>query len=350
MNIKTSFIMEKCAAITAVGQFAVACPMKFAPYYEKALEILEQSFDYFDENVRQQVCKCYKDLCVAMVKTANNGVLPKFERGLPVKQRLPEKIENVIQIDIFQKFLHYLNEEDVADVTGMAIELIVELFKALGPAAFDKNLEDLSLAIIKLLENASEEDDEDQDEDEEEAEGYVLEALTDLIPVLCKLCGDGFGPYFEKIYPSMMKYLSSKREINESVYMVGCFSEVIKYAPNMLLIIRETFIPSLLQKFAYGDEEMNRNLAFCIGNIVEKGLAHVGEALPTFLDILKQIFEKSVDSATKDNAAAALCRVMMTIPDQFPLEAALDQILSISPFQGDEAEQKTVIRTLIFPR
>ncbi|EAR86075.2 karyopherin, putative (macronuclear) [Tetrahymena thermophila SB210] len=350
VNIKTAFVLEKSAAITAVGQFAVACPMKFIPYYEKALSILETCYNYFDENVRQQVCKCYKDLCVAMVKTANNGVLPKFERGLPVKARFPEKIENVIQIDIFQKFLYYLNQEEACEVTGMAIEIIVELFKTLGPACFDKNLDDISNAIVKLLENESEDDElgGDDEEDEDDADGYVIEALTDLIPTLCKLCGDTFSLNFQKIYPSMMKYLNPKRDISENIYMVGCFSEVMKYTPNFLLFTRETLIPTLLEKVQYGDDEMNRNLAFCLGNIVEKGLNHVQEALPTILNILKNIFETSVEQATKDNAAAALCRVMMTIPDQFPLDAALDQILSIAPFQGDEAEEKTVIRTLLF--
>lgn len=75
--------------------------MKFAPFYERALNILETCYNYFDENIRQQVCKCYKDLCIGMVKTANNGVLPVYTRGLPVSARFPEKIENVIQIEIF---------------------------------------------------------------------------------------------------------------------------------------------------------------------------------------------------------------------------------------------------------
>lgn len=275
INIKTAFVLEKSAAITAVGQFAVACPMKFAPYYERALSILESCYNYFDENVRQQVCKCYKDLCVAMVKTANNGVLPKYERGLPVQARFPEKIENVIQIEIFQKFFYYLNEEEASEVTGMAIELLVELFKTLGPACFDKNLDDLSNVIVKLLENEGNDDDDEQDEEDEEADGYVIEALTDLIPTLCKLCGDGFSLNFQKIFPSMMKYLDPKRDISENIYMVGCFSEVMKYAPNYLLFTRETLIPSLLEKIQYGDDEMNRNLAFCLGNIIEKGLNHV---------------------------------------------------------------------------
>lgn len=90
--------------------------------------------------------------------------------------------------------MYYLREEESSDVTGMAIEMIQELFETLGPACFDKNLDDISSIIVKLLENVDEEEEDDEDkvedEDEEEAEAYILEGLSDLIPLLCKLCGD----------------------------------------------------------------------------------------------------------------------------------------------------------------
>lgn len=64
-----------------------------------------------------------------MVKAANGGVLPKAPRGLPVLARFPEKIENVIQIDIFHKFLHYLKEDESPEVVGLAIDVFVDLIK-----------------------------------------------------------------------------------------------------------------------------------------------------------------------------------------------------------------------------
>lgn len=78
----------------------------------------------------------------------------------------------------------------------MAIEILVELFKTLGPACFDKNLDDLGNSIVKLLENESNDDEEEVNEEDEESDGYVMEALTDLIPTLCKLCGDSFALNF----------------------------------------------------------------------------------------------------------------------------------------------------------
>lgn len=85
----------------------------------------------------------------------------------------------------------------------------------------------------------------------------------------------------------MMKYLDPSRDISENEYMVGCFSEVIKYVPSVLIFTRETLVPALLDTFQLGDEDMNRNLAFCLGTMVEKGYNHIKEALPTFLNILK---------------------------------------------------------------
>jgi hypothetical protein len=39
-------------------------------------------------------------------------------------------------------------------------------------------------------------------------------------------------------------------------------------------------IPILFEKANLNDDDMNRNLAFCLGNIVEKGLSFVSEVMP----------------------------------------------------------------------
>ena len=41
MNVKTPFLDQKSAAIIAIGEFALACPVKFGPYFEKAFGVLE---------------------------------------------------------------------------------------------------------------------------------------------------------------------------------------------------------------------------------------------------------------------------------------------------------------------
>ena len=38
---------------------------------------------------------------------------------------------------------------------------------------------------------------------------------------------------------------------------------------------------------------------------------------------IKNIFDKATDQACKDNAASALCRIMLTFTDEVPLEQAL---------------------------
>lgn len=51
-HVKEGFLDEKSAAIHALGEFAVACPLKFKNYFEKTIGVLETVFDHFDENVR----------------------------------------------------------------------------------------------------------------------------------------------------------------------------------------------------------------------------------------------------------------------------------------------------------
>lgn len=58
---------------------------------------------------------------------------------------------------------------------------------------------------------------------------------------------------------------------------------------------------------------------------------------------LKHIFDHSEDDACKDNAAAALCRVILGATDCVPITNAMDTILGIAPFKGDEEEEKVLL-------
>jgi hypothetical protein len=103
MNVKMSFLDEKAAAIHALGEFANACPLQFAPFLERSFALLENYYNYFYENVRHQVCVCYKHLLEGTIKCAYNGVLPAFKKGLPCLERLPEKIESFINIEFMER-------------------------------------------------------------------------------------------------------------------------------------------------------------------------------------------------------------------------------------------------------
>jgi hypothetical protein len=86
VRVKSTFLDEKAAAIHALGEFARSCPLKFEPYFEKALTILDTTFDYFHDNVREQSTVCYEYIIEGLVKCAHGGELPPVQRGLPCVQ------------------------------------------------------------------------------------------------------------------------------------------------------------------------------------------------------------------------------------------------------------------------
>ena len=78
LNVKHAFLYEKSAAIHAIGEFALACPSLFAPYFKRTYEILENCVNYFYENVRIQTINCLKDITEAMVKFTSGGEVISF--------------------------------------------------------------------------------------------------------------------------------------------------------------------------------------------------------------------------------------------------------------------------------
>lgn len=54
VRVKVTQLDEKAAAIHALGQFALAVPLKFGPYYKPCFDILQETIQYFYENIRIQ--------------------------------------------------------------------------------------------------------------------------------------------------------------------------------------------------------------------------------------------------------------------------------------------------------
>lgn len=67
------------------------------------------------------------------------------------------------------------------------------------------------------------------------------------------------------------------------------------------------------------------------------------------LILLKQIFDhKSSEQACKDNAVAAICRIIYTFNPPMPHQIFVDNLVKMMPFQGDEGEEGTALKCLIF--
>lgn len=67
------------------------------------------------------------------------------------------------------------------------------------------------------------------------------------------------------------------------------------------------------------------------------------------LVLLKQIFEHaSSEQACKDNSVGAICRVIYTTNPPMPHQIFVDNLIKMMPFQGDEEEEGSALKALIF--
>ena len=164
-NIATQKVTEqdeKAAAIHALGEFAKACPIKFTPYFQEGYRILEEHYQHFYENIRIQVCHCYTNLTLGLVKSQFNGSIPTPHKGLPCATRYPQALEEHFRTVVVPRLLTIMSEDDDNRVRGAAVESIDDIVKDLGPAFIDRSLNPLKEGIMKLLEAEIEEDDEEE--------------------------------------------------------------------------------------------------------------------------------------------------------------------------------------------
>jgi hypothetical protein len=135
----------------------------------------------------------------------------------------------------------------------------------------------------------------------------------------------------------MLKYLEEREEINDNVQMTGCLSQCFKWAPGYAANHADELFQSLSDLVALWETEINRNVAYCLAEMFEKSPKYFAKHLPNGLLLLKQIFDHpSSSEPCKDNALAAICRVIYTINPPMPLQVFVDTLIPLLPFKGDE--------------
>lgn len=233
-----------------------------------------------------------------------------------------------------------MTEDDNRRVSSQAIVSMDEFVKALGPAAIDHSLEKITQCIIQLLENqvAEEDDEEDdkQEDDDEDTDAFIFEPLCgDLIPTLSDVLQGAFLPYLNEIYPYMSKFLEERENINENVQMTGCIAQCIKNVPSFFDNRAEELFQSLAGLTELQDADLNRNIAFCFAEALEKSSAAMKNYLEHTLLILKNIYEhKDSHQACKDNALAGICRAIIAFMPPMPYEMFVANLVKSMPFKG----------------
>lgn len=147
----------------------------------------------------------------------------------------------------------------------------------------------------------------------------------------------------------MMKYLEEREDINDNVQMTGCLSQCFKWAPGYAANFADEIFRSLAALVPLWETEINRNVAYCFAEIFEKATRYFANHLQEGLLLLKQIFDNANSSqACRDNAVAAICRIIYTVNPPMPHQVFVDNLVKMMPFQGDEEEEPSALKAILF--
>ena len=121
--------------------------------------------------------------------------------------------------------------------------------------------------------------------------------------------------------------------------MTASLSQYIKWVPGYTSSHAEELFRALAGLVPLWETEINRNVSYCFAEMFEKATYAMNSYLQEGLILLKQIFEHaSSDQPCKDNAVAAICRIIYTINPPMPHQIFLENLVKMMPFQGDEEE------------
>jgi len=308
---------ELAAALCCLAEMAKACPADFGPYYEQTVKYLHFFSEYYDEAVRVRALVCYKSIAIALIKM-ETGEIPKFNRGLPCGQRFSADAEKFLYGEVYERLFHLAQTDEDIQILITVMEILHEFCTDLGPASVDQQLEKITELLVKLLQNETNAQSIAYD-GEDEVHGELFGATTLTIISLIKACGEGFLPYFDKLYPELKKFINEEVTEDDVGEVLACFAQACKDMQSAAQVYGLDMLQVCFKALDFGDEYINQNVVFTVGLIVENGK---DVTFPHFKDImakLRVIYDNSVLNHTRDNAIAAIARMVYTNPSEIPL-------------------------------
>lgn len=226
-------------------------------------------------------------------------------------------------------------------MSGIATEVLKSTHELLVRKAPCQQVDD-------AYEQASGVNGEGDEDDDHEA---MMTAVCDLVGGLARVMGPHFNQYLNDFLPGILSYAKSSRPVSDRSMAMGCVSEVAQEV-DVSDYWESQYKPAILQGLADPDDNVKRNAAFGCGVCCEK----LGEKLvndyPVLLQALSPLFSiqnmnNESSAACRDNAVAALSRMIMALPSHVPLAQVLPPLLQALPLQTDMTENETVYTCLL---
>jgi importin-4 len=168
---------------------------------------------------------------------------------------------------------------------------------------------------------------------------------------LAHALGASFGPCFQAIFPTLMKYARPTVHHSLRAAAIGAMAEATKGAdtpptPEMTVQLFQLGLTGLTNRTANPD--IQRTSAFLCGVLLELGKDLLESYVLNTLQGLHPLFG-SPDPTVVDNACGAVSRIITTFPNSphVPLEHVLPILLAALPIRQDHQEDEPVWKCVV---
>lgn len=359
LHVRTAMLEVKKGAITAIGEMTAHSGAAFVPHLEEVMQVLQKAAGNWHPIIKCEVADALPSLVMPSIMAYHEGDLNWTKGDIAGSNPMSAHTQALARA-VLTELIGLMKDDDKSTV-GKACEGIQSVIECCGPHALLPVANECLTQTFEILNRTAPcltvdeaygeypEDDDDHD--------VVMQAACDLVGAFGRVMGAQFVQYLPQFLPAICNYAKSSRPPSDRSMAVGCLSELAQELEGGIADHwQSVFLPATLQGLNDPDENVKRNAAFCAGVCCE----HLGERAvndysqifqalsPLFnINVMASGVQSDSSAACMDNAAAAVCRMIMTSANHVPLEHVLPAMLSALPLKTDMTENETVYKCLL---
>eukprot|EP00761_Pharyngomonas_kirbyi_P000090 gb/GECH01000090.1/.p1 GENE.gb/GECH01000090.1/~~gb/GECH01000090.1/.p1 ORF type:complete len:1109 (+),score=268.88 gb/GECH01000090.1/:1-3327(+) len=327
LRIRTAALQEKSSAFYALGVLAGETGKAFLPYVEETMRILTTHFRHFHEEIRQNIMMSLRAVLSGLLAASYN----------------PSELHHMVSVatQCFTKIL--LNDADKAAVARAAegITFVGKRFGRQGVAQYENDIMLGLSAVLKQEANCQQ-----YQEEEEEAGDHdyiAMDSVSECFDNMAVVMGPDFEPYFRALLPALFRYTHPQRSESDHLMAMGTFGEVCRALGSRCSEYIEVLWPVVTRALKNSHHQMLlRNTVYTVGSLFAHGGSAMQSRIPEALELLYPRFNtEHNEPETIDNAASAVCHMLMHYKDAMPVSKVLPVLLSVLPIRADFLEAPT---------
>ncbi|GAM42478.1 karyopherin [Talaromyces pinophilus] len=351
----TPLALEKEIAVEVIGDLISHTKGAYLPYFEKTIELVLPLTEHPYEGVRKStISTLHRAYATLFALAEENGQMPKWQAGLPLKVQLPVEVKKFAEILMTATIKLWGEESDPATVGDLCGNL-AENLRYTGPAlvADESVLTNVVQQVTDLInkkhpcqqEFAEDEELQEAGDETSEFDWIVIDRALDVVSGLAAALGPDFPQLWKIFEKSILRFVSSSENI-ERATAVGTLAEVITGMKDAVTPLTGRFLPLLLKRLDDEDPQTKSNAAYATGRLIEAtNDASIVSQFPTILQKLEPCLQQQV-SRLPDNATGCLSRMILKQHDKVPIADVLPAIVSILPLKNDYEENEPLYKMI----